>query len=450
MTERYDLVVLGVGMAGLTAANRCAREGWSVAVVDSRPYGGTCALRGCDPKKMLRRGAEIMDAARMMAGKGVSGDGPAIDWSELMAHKRSFTDAVPDKMESGLVDKGVTTLHGPARFTGRATLDVDGRALEAGHVLIATGQRPRDLGVPGAALVTDSTGFLELDELPRRIVFVGGGYVSMEFAHIAARAGADVTVVDRGARPLRFFDPDLVDALVAHGRDIGIGYESNAALVDVERTDGGLRAVLERDGERFTIDADLMVHGAGRVPETDALDLEVAEVAHSDRGVTVTDHLRSPTNDRVFAAGDVADTAGPPLTPVAVHEAKVAASNMIRGDHQTPDYRGVPSVAFTLPEIVRIGMSEREARERGGVRVTDTDTSGWYSNRRIGASLGRTKVIVDERSDEVLGVHLLGHHYAEAANLFGLAMRSGLKARSLKRMISAYPTIGSDVGSMVG
>ena len=451
MTKTYDLVVLGVGMAGLTAANRCAREGWSVAVVDPLPYGGTCALRGCDPKKMLRRGAEVIEAARMMAGLGVREGDLTIDWAALMAHKRNFTDAVPDKIEGGLDGKGVATLHGPARFTGERTLDVDGRAIEAGHVLIATGQRPRDLGVPGAELATDSTDFLELDELPRRIVFVGGGYVSMEFAHIAARAGAEVTVADRGERPLKAFDPDLVDALVAHSRGVGMRFETGAELLGIERRGADLVARLARAGEGFEVAADLVVNGAGRVPEIDGLNLDAANVAHGPKGVTVTEHLRSTTNERVFAAGDAADTAGPPLTPVAVHEGKVAASNMIRGDRMVPDYRGVPSAAFTLPEIVRIGLSEDEARQGDReVRVAVNDTSGWYSNRRVGASLGMTKVITDAETDEVLGVHLLGHHYAEAANLFGLAMRSGLKASDLKRMISTYPTVGSDVGSMFG
>ena len=249
MTQKFDLVVLGVGMAGLTAANRCRREGWSVAVVDPRPYGGTCALRGCDPKKMLRRGAEIVDAARLMAGKGVYEGDLRIDWAELMAHKRSFTDAVPDKIESGLDEKGIVTRHGPARFTGERTLDVEGETIDARHILIATGQRPRDLGVPGAELVTDSTAFLELDTLPRRILFVGGGYVSMEFAHIAARAGADVTIADRGNRPLKAFDADLVDDLVTHSRSIGIGFEMGAALVAVARQGDALAATLERGGE---------------------------------------------------------------------------------------------------------------------------------------------------------------------------------------------------------
>ena len=149
MTQTYDLVVLGVGMAGLTAANRCAREGWSVAVIDPLPYGGTCALRSCDPKKMLRRGAEIVDAARLMAGNGVHERDLRIDWSAPMAHKRTVTESLSGKIVRGLDGKGVTTLHGPARFTGEDTLDVDGKTITAGHALIATGQRPCDQDMMG-------------------------------------------------------------------------------------------------------------------------------------------------------------------------------------------------------------------------------------------------------------------------------------------------------------
>ena len=380
MSRTCDLVVLGVGMAGLIAANRCAREGWSVAVVDPLPYGGTCALRGCDPKKMLRRGAEIVDAARLMAGKGVREGDFRIDWAELMAHKRAFTDRVPDKIENGLDDKGVATLHGPARFTGERSLEVNGETIEAGHVLIATGQWPRDLGVPGAELATDSTGFLELDELPRRILFVGGGYVSMEFAHIVARAGASVTVADRGERPLRLRSIPTSSTISPRTRaSSGSASRRTLALASIERVDGALRATFECDGARFDLEADLVVHGAGRVAAIDELELDRANVAHSGRGVSVTEYLRSRTNERVFAAGDAADTDGPPLTPVAVHEGKIAASNMIRGDGRVADYRGVPSVAFTLPEIVRIGMDDD-----AGARARSARSASPIPTRRAG------------------------------------------------------------------
>ncbi|WP_031555844.1 dihydrolipoyl dehydrogenase family protein [Parvularcula oceani] len=449
MPEKFDLVVIGVGMAGLNAAKKCANGGLSVAVVDERPYGGTCALRGCDPKKMLRRAAEVVEAARLMGGKGV-GDTPRIEWADLMAHKRSFTDPVPGKMESALDEAGVITLHGTARFIGPTALRIAEREVEAGKVLIATGQRPRSLDVPGAEHLTDSTEFLELEELPRRILFVGGGYVSMEFAHIAARAGASVTVADRGQRPLKAFDPDLVHRLVESSKKAGIDFVFGASLAKIERRGGSLFATLDWDEGSIEIEADLVVNGAGRVPEIGHLNLEAANVAHADSGITVTEHLRSTTNQKFYAAGDCAATGGPPLTPVAVHEGAVAASNILKGDHRTPDYAGVPSVAFTLPEIVRIGVSEEDARRSGrDVNVRFNETSGWYSNQRIGAKVGATKLIVDKATDELLGVHLLGYGQAEVANLFGLAMRSGLKATDLQRMQSAYPTHGSDLSSML-
>ena len=272
----------------------------------------------------------------------------------------------------------------------------------------------------------------------------------MEFAHIAARAGASVTVADRGARPLKAFDPDLVNLLVASSRGAGIDFAFGASLARIERRGTDLVATLTRDGSSDEIKADLIVNGAGRVAEIGHLGLDWAEIAHDEDGIAVTEHLRSVTNPSVYAAGDCAATDGPPLTPVAVHEGAVAASNILKGDHRTADYTGVPSVAFTLPEIVRIGMSEKEARESGrDVNVLFNDTSGWYSNQRIGAKAGATKVIVDEASGELLGVHLFGYGQAEVANLFGLAMRTGLKVSDLKRMQSAYPTHGSDVSSML-
>lgn len=448
MTD-FDLIVIGVGMAGMNAAKKCAKAGWSVAVVDELPYGGTCALRGCDPKKMLRRGAEIVEAARLMNGRGINSSNQ-IAWADLMAHKRSFTDPVPEKMEGGLSDAGVSTLHGSARFNGPNELTVGDRRLTARRFLIATGQTSRRLEVPGRELSIDSTDFLELETLPRRILFVGGGYVSMEFAHIAARAGAEVIVADRGERPLKGFDPDLVDRLVEASQQVGISFEFRAELTGIERDGAAFAATLSRGGETFLIKTALVVNGAGRKPMIEHLDLEAAGVAFSERGISVTEYLRSISNDSIYAAGDCAATEGPPLTPVAVHEGVVAASNILKGDHRTPDYKGAPSVAFTIPEIVRIGMTEDEAHETSGsVSIRSSDTGSWFSNRRIGSSEGYTKIIIDDHTDELLGVHLFGQGYAETANIFALAMQNRIRASDLRRLISAYPTIGSDVSSML-
>lgn len=450
MTRQFDLVVLGAGTAATTAANKCAKAGWSVAIVDSKPYGGTCPLRGCDPKKMLRRGAEIVDAAQLMRGKGIVDDGLRIDWAELVAFKRSFTEAMPPKFESGLKKNGVATFHGAARFVGERAVEIEGEGrVEGRRILVATGAMPRPMDQPGAEHLLDNEEFMELDSLPRRIVFVGGGYISFEFAHMAARAGAEVTIINHGDRVLKGFDPDLVDRLVARSREAGIAIRPNTSLTSVEKADGAFRVEAERDGQRQRIDADLVVHGAGRVPAVEPLDPAAAGIETEGGGVKVTPGLRSVSNPAVWAAGDAAKAGGPPLTPVASYEGETAANNMLNDTDEAPDHSGVPSVVFTIPELAQVGLSEDEAKQQHpSARVVFNDTGDWFSNLRVGESCAATKVILAE-DGRILGAHLLGPEYAELINFFGLAIRLGLKADDLERMVAAYPTVGSDLGSML-
>jgi glutathione reductase (NADPH) len=450
MTETFDLIVIGAGMAGAAAANKCASQGRRVAIVDELSYGGTCALRGCDPKKILRRGAEIIDSARLMAGKGIDANGMTINWADLMKHKRGFTDPVPQNMEAGLTRNGVQTLHGTARFEAEHRLAVDDVAYESAHFLIATGARPRPLEFPGHEHLIDSTAFLELEELPSRVLFVGGGFVSFEFAHIAARAGARPVIIDRGVRPLKGFDPDLVDLLVTRSADTGVDVRPGTTITAVEPAGPGYRVTLDTAGTPAHIETDLVVHGAGRVPQLSKLDLDAANVAHTAAGVTVAGHLQSTTNQAVYAAGDAANSAGRPLTPVAVFEGKVAASNMLKGTTTVPDYAGVPTAVFTIPELARVGLLEDQAAAAGiNVDVRYNDTSGWYSNYRVGETTAATKILVDTANDTVVGAHLLGPEYGELINFFGLAIKLGLTTRQLKSMTAAYPTVGSDLGSML-
>lgn len=450
MNAEYDLLVVGAGMAGITAANRCASHGWNVGIVDTLPYGGTCALRGCDPKKILRRGAEVIDDARLMQGKGVDQNGLTLDWPALMQHKHGFTDDVPDAMESRLKRNGVSTFHGDARFVGPHDLEINGNTHTATRFLIATGARPRPLEFSGHEFLIDSTEFLNLEALPARIVFVGGGFVSFEFAHIAARAGVDCVIIDHGKRPLRAFDPDLVDLLVHRSEQVGIRVHHSSSVSGVTRTATGFHVAVEQDGVVSIIDTDLVVHGAGRVPNFDGLDLAAADIAHGPQGIDVFGHLQSRSNSSVYAAGDAADTPGERLTPVAVFEGKVAASNMIKGTETVPDYAGVPSTVFTIPELNRVGMLEQEAARDGReISVRYHDTSGWYSNYRVGETTAATKVIVDTATDLILGAHLLGPGYSEVINTFGLAIKLGLTTRQLKSATATYPSVGSDLGSML-
>lgn len=448
MADAYDLVVLGSGTAAQVASARVRAAGWRVAVVDHRPFGGTCALRGCDPKKMLVSGEEAVDAVRRMRGHGVEGEA-RIAWPELMAFKRSFTGPVPQKQEERLAERGIDAFQGLARFAGPDAIAVDGRVLQARHVLIATGAHPAPLGIPGEAHVATSDDFLELETLPARIVFIGGGYIAAEFSHLAARAGAKVTVLQRGARMLPHFDADLVGWLTGRFAELGIEVRTGAAAKRVERTGDGFLVHAETDGRAWPVAADLVVHAAGRVPDLEALDPTAGGVRLERGRLELNEFLQSASNPRVYAAGDAAGS-GPPLTPVSSHTAKVVAANLLEGNRHRPDYRGVPSVAFTLPPIAAVGLGEAEARERGlRFRVKSERVPGWFTARRLAEPVYGYKTLVEEDTGRVLGAHLVGPHADEVINIFALALRHGLTAAQLKETMFAYPTGASDVGYML-
>lgn len=450
MAEPFDLIVIGTGSGGSAPAYRCRKAGWRVAVVDEVPYGGTCAVRGCDPKKVLVGAAELVDWQRRMRGHGVTGQA-RIAWGDLMRFKRTFTDPVPDHREAGFASAGIATLHGSARFVAPDALAVGGDVLRARHFVIASGAEPRHLEFPGAEHLRTSTDFLDLDELPARIVFVGGGYVSFEFAHIAVRAGAAVTIVARG-RPLRRFEPDLVDRLVAHTRRLGITVRSDAEVSRVEQVDGGFRVYVTNAGKTEMMDADLVVHGAGRVPATAHLALDKAEVATSlDGGVAVDEYLRSTTNPLVYAAGDVTTTPGSlPLTPVAGYEGSVVASNLLQNNHRRAQYGAIPSVVFTVPTLATVGLTQAAAVAQGvDVRVETHDTTGWFTNRRLAAECGMAMVLIEKGTDRVVGAHLLGQHTEELVNVFALGMNHGIPALALRHHLYAYPTTASDIPYLV-
>lgn len=450
MTRKFDLVVIGTGAAASAVASRCRSAGWQVAVIDSRPFGGTCALRGCDPKKVLVGAAEAVDWVRRMKGKGIRAEELRIDWQELMRFKRTFTEPVPKNREEGFAKAGIVAFHGRARFVGPSSVQVNDDVLEGRYVVIAAGQKPADLRIPGTEHLTTSDQFLELDELPKRILFIGGGYIGFEFAHVAVRAGAQVTIVHRGRRPLPLFDPDLVDQIVKSTRELGVEVELGTEVVDVERGSGQLIVRASASGQQRTFEADMVVHAAGRAPEIDDLNLDGAGVERNKRGVTVNEFLQSVSNPAVYAAGDAAASGGPPLTPVASYDGIIVAANLLKGNHQKPNYLGIPTVVFTIPPLASVGLSESEAREEGlKFQVKKEMTSGWYSSRRVGEKYSGFKVLVEEGTDRILGAHLLGGEAEEVINLFGVAMRSGMRAADLKHMLFAYPTHGSDLPYML-
>ena len=452
MTDEFDLLVLGTGAGGSTPAFACRAAGWRVAIVDDQPFGGTCGNRGCDPKKVLMGAADVVSWHRRMRGYGVAGDA-AIDWPALMRFKRGFTDPVPAEREARFRKEGIETLHGEARFVAEDRIAVAGRELTARHVVIATGASPRPLGIPGEAHVITSTEFMELDELPRRIVFIGAGYISLEFAHLAHHAGAQVIVLGRGT-PLPSFDEALVERLLQHSRDIGIDVRLDQSVSAVEHVpeSGVFRVCVGHGSSMQQIEADRVVHGAGRVPNSARLCPAAGQVELEHHGtIRVNEFLQSVSNPRVYAAGDVVLPPGSiPLTPVAGHEGSVVSANLLRGNSSRPDYRGTSSVVFTLPTLSGVGLTEKAARAMNmEVRVTTADTTQWFTNRRVREPVGMFKTIIDARTDRVLGAHILGGHGEEVINLFAMAIRFDIPVAELKKMIYAYPTGSSNMQYML-
>ena len=298
--------------------------------------------------------------------------------------------------------------------------------------------RPVTLNVPGEESLIDNEGFLDLDELPKRVVFVGGGYIAFEFGHLAARAGTEVTIINRGARPLEGFDPDLTDRLVAETRAVGIRLELGAP---VDRID---RSTVYAGGKAYV--ADLAVHAAGRVPNLDHHDLKAGNVDSEKHGITVDEFLRSPSNKIVYAAGDCAATGNPALTSLTGYEGGIAAANIVKPESQKIRRRSIPSAVYSIPPMARVGLTEAEANRQGLQYETHmADSSSWLTSRRVAERCSGSKVLIEKGTGRILGAHLLGHGCGDVVNIFALAIEQGIPAQALGHMLFAYPTSASDI-----
>jgi glutathione reductase (NADPH) len=401
------------------------------------------------PKKILVSATEAVHAARDMADKGVPAATLTIDWDPLIRFKRSLVDPTPQRTEQAWAKMGIEQFHGRARFVGPASLAVGDDRLAGRRVLIAAGAMPAPLRFPGAERLTTSEDFLNLDRLPPRIVFVGGGYIAFEFAHIAARAGVHATILHRGARPLEGFDPDLVGLLVKRTRDVGIRIELDTEVRGIEALGADLVVHGARRGEDRRFEADIVVHSAGRVPEIDDLNLQAAGVEREARGVTVNEFLQSVSNPAVYAGGDAA-ASGPPLTPKADHDVTVLVTNLLEGNRRTPNYDGIASAVYSVPPLASAGLTEAAARAAGLRFHTNwQESSAWFNTRRVGETTSGFKVLIEEQTDRIVGAHLLGPHADEMINVFAVAIRLGIPARDLKQTLFAYPTHGSDIRFML-
>lgn len=444
--KQYDLIVLGTGGAGYQVAMRTKEAGWNVAVINDGLFGGTCSVRGCIPKKLLAGTAEIADINRRLGEIGIVTNQPIMSWSELVKFKRTFTDPVPPSTEKTLKEAGIDVFTGSPKFTGNLQIEVNGEQLEAKKLHIAVGAKPAKLPIEGFDNLITSDDFLELDELPMRVLFVGGGYVSFEFAHIANRFGSDVTILHSDERPLPMFDPDIIQTLIEASIDVGIKLELNAGVQKIEKQDGGF-IVTTVNGKTF--EADLVVHGAGRPPAIDELNLEATGVEYDKRcGVLVDDYFRSTSNPDVYAAGDAA-AAGPPLSSVAGVQGAIVADNLLGKEHKQPSYLSTPSVIFSTPAVAKVGYLEQEAKDKSiDFDTIITDLTTWFDSKRLGLKYAESKVLVEKGTAKIIGAHLIGNHAEDLINIFSLAIELGLTTEQLKAPIFAFPTTSDDMRYM--
>jgi glutathione reductase (NADPH) len=441
--SRFDVVVLGSGSAGAAVARRCAGSGRSVAVIENRPPGGTCAQRGCIPKKVLTDAAATVQAARRLRGRGVRGY-VALDWPALSAWRATFTDPVPESTRSGFDGAGITLIEETAEFTGADTLRAGDRDVGFDGAVVATGAVPAPLSMEGSEHLIASDEFFLLEKLPERIAFVGGGYISFEFAHVAASAGSHPVILHRNESPLRAFDPDLVHQLCESSSERGIEVRLNHRVEAVHRLrNGSFRVDV---AGKPPVEADLVVHGAGRVPAVAGLGLERAGVKMEKRRIVLNDHLQSPGNERIFAAGDASGT-GPALTPAASLQAEIVAANLLRPASRRWIDRSIPSVVFTDPPLAAVGVSSRNLPE--GIDVVKNDTGGWFTARHRGETHGAAKILIESSSRKIVGAHLLGPGSSEVINLFALAMEAKMTVESLRAVPFVFPTAGSDTPAML-
>ena len=447
--EAYDVVIIGGGNAAFGVTVPTRKAGLKVAMIEERELGGTCPNRGCTPKKVLVAAAHALHEIGQAHVHRIKVGKPKLDWAALIDREKEMIEGIPDFLEETLQGRGVELIRAPAKFKGTNTVEAGGRTLEAKTIVIATGSTPRPLPIPGAELMITSDEVLSERKLPDSVLFIGGGVIALEFGHVYARAGAKVTILEVLPQLLPALDADAVEQVRKESERIGIDVHTGVKVKRVEKTNKRLRTVFEVGGKEMSVKSDRVVNGAGRIANVAQLDLDAGKIAHEGFRVAVDETLRSTSNPSVYLCGDV--LSGPPqLSPIATYEGRLVGRNIVEGPRHKPDYASLPSCVYTIPALATVGLSEAKAKEKGvKTRVQVNDMEYWFSTRTFAETLAWSKIIVDEGSDAIVGAHFVGHAGEELINIFGLAMKHGIKASEIRDFIFAYPTFSADIKSML-
>ena len=446
MTYDFDLFVIGAGSGGVRAARFAAGYGARVAVAESRYLGGTCVNVGCVPKKLLVYGAHFADDFEQAQGFGWTLGEARFDWSTLISNKNREIERLNGIYRNLLLNSGVTLLEGHARIVDDHSVELGGKRYSAKHILIATGGWPQMPEVPGHEHAIGSNEAFFLEQLPKRVLVVGGGYIAVEFASIFNGLGAKTSLLYRGDLFLRGFDNavrlHLQDELNKRGVDLQ--FNSDIARID-KQADGSLLATL-KDGR--VLEADCIFYATGRRPMLDNLGLENTHVKLDKRGFIEVDEQYQTSTPSILAIGDVIGRVQ--LTPVALAEGMAVARRLFKPEeYRKVDYRMIPTAVFSLPNIGTVGLSEEQAKEEGySVQVFESRFRPMKLTMTESQERTLMKLVVDAATDRVLGCHMVGPDAGEIVQGLAVALKAGATKQLFDETIGVHPTAAEEFVTM--
>jgi glutathione reductase (NADPH) len=443
-TYDFDMFTIGAGSGGVASSRRAGSYGARVAICEDSRVGGTCVIRGCVPKKLLVYGAQFADAFADAAGYGWEVAPPVHDWAALIAAKDREIGRLEGIYRKMLRDANVALVEGRARLVDAHTVEIAGKRYTAANILIATGAHPVMPAIPGIEHAITSNEALDLPALPRRIIIVGGGYIAVEFAGIFNGLGAEVMLVIRGEELLRGFDDDIRVTLAQELRNRGIAIRARTDVTRIEKRGHGVDLSLSIGD---TLSADLVMYATGRHPNTRGLGLEAVGVRLGKANAVAVDEWSRSAVPHVYAIGDVTDRLN--LTPVAIAEGRALAETLFNNNPMIVDHANVATAVFSQPPVGTVGLTERMAREKYGAvdiyRSRFRPMKHTLSGREEGTMM---KLVVDRRSDRVLGCHMVGADAPEIIQGLAIAVKCGATKRQFDQTIGIHPTAAEEFVTM--
>jgi glutathione reductase (NADPH) len=436
----YDLCVIGAGSGGVRAARIAAGYGAKVAIAEEYRIGGTCVIRGCVPKKLMVYASHMANEFHLASHYGWSIGAAQLNWLKLRDTIQAEVARLSSLYHQTLSKAGVTMFETRAEVVDEHVVDLGGQKITAKYILLATGARPVLSSIAGAELGISSNEVFHLDELPEHILINGGGYIATEFAGIFHGLGSRVTQLYRGETILKGWDDDLRTRLQTQMRSDGIAIHTNTICTHIEHQNNKVRSHLS---DAVTIDSDIILHAIGRAPNTKGLGLEKIGVQLSATGAVKVDHYSQSSNPNIFAVGDVTDRIQ--LTPVAIKEGHAFADTIFGNKPWHADWDVVASAVFSSPAMASVGLTETQARlQHENIRIYTSEFRPMKTAMAGMPNKSFCKLVVDSKSDSVLGAHMLGDEAPEIIQALAIAIKMGVTKTQFDQTVAIHPTAAEE------